>query len=124
MGLGKALGGILSDAYSVRKIGFISIIASLPFLVFGDNNMYISLIGIMLFSMTMAVTLGLIVSVLKKFPGLAFGYTTIGLFLGTMPVFFFKFTDTMSNVIVITLLSVICCIISLCILSKEEKNEC
>ncbi len=91
MGIGKALGGILIDTIGMRKTAIISVVVALPFLLFGDKIMIISLIGVMLFSMTMAVTLELLVSVLKRRPGLAFGYTTIGLFLGTVPIFFVRF---------------------------------
>ena len=90
MGLGKALGGIMADAIGLRKTAFISIVLALPFLLVGNNNMFISLIGVMMFSMTMAITLGVLVSVLKETPGLSFGLTTIGLFLGTVPIFLVK----------------------------------
>ncbi len=78
MGIGKALGGILSDAFGIRKVAIFSTVLSIPFLCFGNNVMIISLIGVMLFSMTMSITLGILVSVLKNTPGLAFGLTTIG----------------------------------------------
>lgn len=123
MGIGKALGGILSDIIGVRKTALISTIGALPFLLFGDNYMIISLIGVLMFSMTMSITLGLLVSVLKDTPGLAFGLTTIGLFLGTAPIFFFKLTTTLANCIVITILTIICVFIVLKIIRKEEPNE-
>ena len=62
-------------------MAIISTLCALPFLIIGDNLMLVSIIGVMFFSMTMAITLGLLVSALKKAPGLAFGLTTIGLFL-------------------------------------------
>ena len=61
------------------------------------------------------------VSVLKKAPGVAFGLTTIGLFLGTVPVFFVKFSNVI-NAGVIVILSIICLIILLKILKKEGSN--
>lgn len=81
--------------------------------------MIISLIGVMFFSMTMAVTLGILVSVLQKTPGLAFGFTTIGLFLGTAPIFFFKILDSRINIIMIVGLSLICTFLLLKMLKKE-----
>ena len=122
MGFGKALGGILIDLIGMRKTALISVIFALPFLVFGDKIMVVSLFGVMMFSMTMAVTLGLLVSKLKNSPGLAFGLTTIGLFLGTVPIFFIKFTTVLSNAIVITMLTVVCVIILLNIIKKEDNN--
>lgn len=120
MGIGKALGGILSDIFGIRKIALISTIAAIPFLYFGENIMLISLIGVMFFSMTMSITLAILVSVLKNNPGLAFGLTTIGLFLGTVPIFFIKITNPVFNFGFISIMSLICTIILLSILSKKE----
>lgn len=119
MGIGKALGGILSDLYGIRKIGVLSTLIAIPFLSFGDNIMVISLIGVMLFSMTMAITLGMLASIFKKNPGLAFGYTTIGLFLGTAPIFFIKIIGLMNNIVLIAISSVICSLLLGITLKKE-----
>lgn len=119
MGTGKALGGILSDWIGIRKTAAISILLALPFLLFGDDLMLISLIGVLMFSMTMSITLAILVSVLKNKPGLAFGLTTIGLFLGTVPIFFIKLSK-LYNCIVIGVFSIICIIIMLNILRKDE----
>lgn len=124
MGFGKALGGIISDLIGVRKTAIISTVGALPFLLFGDNYMIISLLGVLMFSMTMSITLGLLVSVLKDTPGLAFGLTTIGLFLGTAPIFFIKLTTTLANCIVITILTILCVFIVMKIIRKDEiKHE-
>ena len=119
MGIGKALGGILIDTIGIRKTSIISTILAIPFLCFGNNYMLISLIGVMFFSMTMSVTLAILVSCLKKSPGLAFGLTTIGLFLGTVPIFFFKLSQTINIILIITL-SILCLIILLGITRKKE----
>jgi len=120
MGIGKALGGIVADIIGVKKTAIISATLALPFLLFGDNFMIISLIGVMLFSMTMSITLALLVSVLKDTPGLAFGLTTIGLFLGTVPVFFIRFTTVLSNCIVITILTILCLVIMNSIIRSDK----
>lgn len=122
MGTGKALGGILIDKIGIRKTSFISTIVALPFLLFGDNNIYISLIGIMLFSITMAITLGIIVSELNNHPGVAFGFTTLGLFLGTLPVFFIKIKNIYVNCTIIILLTILSIIILNKICRKDDKN--
>lgn len=123
MGFGKALGGILADAYGVKRIGIFSSLVALPFLLFGDNIMIISLIGVLFFSMTMSITLALIVSVLKRSPGLAFGMTTIGLFLGSVPVFFFRLTTLLANCIVISVFTLICVLIFMNIIKEDDINE-
>ena len=120
MGIGKALGGILSDKFGIRKVAILSTLIAIPFLCFGDNIMLISLIGIMFFSMTMAITLGILVSVLKKTPGLAFGLTTIGLFLGTAPIFFIKLT-MVANIYVIVIFSILCSVLLNYVLRGDKK---
>ena len=123
MGVGKAMGGILSDAFGIRKIAVISTIFAIPFLLLGENHMIVSLIGVMFFSMTMSITLALIVSALPGSPGLAFGFTTTGLFLGTAPIFFIRFTSVLSNCIVISVLTVICLAAMQIIIRKDEKKN-
>lgn len=123
MGIGKALGGILADTYGVRKIAILSSLCSLPFLLFGDKLMFVSLIGVLFFSMTMSITLALLTSVLPNTPGLAFGFTTIGLFIGTVPIFFFRFTTVLSNCIVILILTLLCTFILSKIIRKDDCNE-
>lgn len=120
MGIGKALGGILSDLVGIRKTAIISTLLAIPFLCFGDNIMVISLIGVMFFSMTMAITLGILVSKLKENPGLAFGLTTIGLFLGSIPAFFIKF-NTITNIIMIIVMSVLCTFALGYVLKEDNK---
>ncbi len=120
MGIGKAIGGILIDSIGIKKTALLSTIGSLPFLVFGNNIMTVSLIGIMMFSMTMAITLGVIVSELKKYPGVAFGFTTLGLFLGSLPVFVFRVNSILINCIMVTVLTIACSIV-LSIICRKEK---
>lgn len=122
MGLGKALGGILADKIGLKKTALISTIGALPFLLLGDKIMIISLVGVLFFSMTMSITLAILVSTLKNTPGLAFGLTTIGLFLGTVPIFIFRIKDFVLNAMVIIVLTVVCVLI-LKLIIKEEQHE-
>ena len=119
MMLGKALGGYLVDTIGIKKTSYLSTLIAFPFLIFGGSYIYISLIGVLLFSMTMAITLAIIVSETKKNPGIGFGFTTIGLFLGTLPLFFFKVNSTTVNGIVFAILTFLC-IIMLRIISRKE----
>ena len=72
-----------------------------------------------MFSMTMSITLAILVSVLKDSPGLASGITTIGLFLGTAPIFFIKIS-MVANIIMIIVMSILCSI-ALGYVLKEER---
>lgn len=122
MGAGKALGGVLTDRIGIRKTALISTLGALPFLLFGAERMAISLIGIAIFSMTMAITLALIVSCLQTLPGVAFGFTTLGLFLGTVPLFFVRIRSVTVNCIIISILSVVCAVILYAISAKRTTN--
>lgn len=110
LGIGKALGGYLCDVIGYRKVGFISTIACVPFIALGNKYMFLSLVGLLLFSMTMSVTYAMALSVIKRNPGVAFGVTTIGLFAGALPLFFFRFSTT-ANLIIIVALSLLCYIL-------------
>lgn len=123
MGVGKALGGVLADIFGVKKVALCSIALALPFLLFGDNHMLISLTGVMFFSMTMSVTLAVLVSALPKAPGLAFGFTTIGLFLGAVPVFFWKITSLAANCIMLSVLTAVCLLCLFISIRKDEPHE-
>lgn len=123
MGIGKAMGGILSDAIGMKKTLMISLLGALPFLLCGDRIMIVSLIGVMLFSMTMSLTLGLIVSELKDSPGLSFGFTTIGLFIGTVPIFFFRISSLWINMAAISVLTMICLFLALHIVKGKADGR-
>lgn len=123
MGIGKALGGIIADTFGVKKTAIFSALAAVPFLLFGNEKMIISIIGVMFFSMTMSITLALLVSVLKNAPGLAFGWTTIGLFFGTVPIFFFRLTTVAANSIMIVVLTAVSIIAMLTAIRKDDKAD-
>lgn len=123
MGVGKAMGGVLADLFGVKKVAIASISIALPFLLFGNEHMFVSLIGVMFFSMTMSVTLAVLVSVMSKTPGLAFGLTTIGLFLGAAPVFFFRITSLTANCIMLSVLTAVCLACMFISIRKDERHE-
>ncbi len=122
MGTGKALGGFLSDRIGIRRTAFISIIGALPFLILGNKLMIVSLIGIMFFSMTMSVTLGMVISVMKIAPGAAFGVTTAALFAGAVIAWFAGSDSFMVNSIIIVITSAICFWIATGILRHDRED--
>lgn len=122
MGLGKALGGVLTDTIGIRKTALISTLGSLPFLILGADTMWVSLIGIAVFSMTMAVSLALIVSRLQTLPGVAFGFTTLGLFMGTVPIFFVRIESVWLNCVIISALTVLCAVVLTVICGKRQAK--
>ncbi len=123
MGTGKALGGILTDRFGIRKTMYTGILAAMPFLLLGDRIMWVSLIGVLFFSMTMGGTLGILVSALPDLPGTAFGLMTVGLFLGTLPIFVVRLNSyavQAAAVVICTFLSILCAGL---ILPKRRKSK-
>ena len=106
MGMGKIAGGLAADAIGYRKTVIISALA-LPFLLFGNANMWLSLIGVGLFSMTMPITISILVSRFPDLPCFSFGLTTIALFLGSAPAFFIRPESLLAHQITVLILTVI-----------------
>ena len=79
--------------------------------------MFASLFGMLLFSMTMSITYAMALSIIKNNPGVAFGVTTIGLFLGVLPLFVIRF-DAFSSMVVVVILS----LVSYLLLNKSLKD--
>lgn len=120
MGSGKLLGGILCDKIGYRKTTFISLVVALPFLLFGNTFMLLSLIGVGLFSMTMPVTVGILVSKFPQNPCFAFGITTAALFAGTFPAFFIRPEGLLWHQITVFVLSAIAAV---CINLSLKKGK-
>lgn len=119
MGIGKAIGGLFVDVFGARRTGLLATLLSIPFLVFGNNFMIVSIIGVLFFSMTMSITYGMLLSVIGDMPGLMFGITTIGLFAGLVPVFIAGTFGLITNIILVIVLSMACFIA----LYKTLKNK-
>ncbi len=122
MGFGKILGGIATDKLGYKKATIISIVGALPFLLFGNTFPLISLTGVLLYSMSMPITVGIIYSKFPTSPGFAFGITTIGLFIGSAPEFFFSLPNLITQQIVVAILSIIVLTLILISLKGEIKN--
>lgn len=83
---GKTLGGFASDQFGVFKTSLLSLgIASLLFLF--PQAPFAGVVAILLFNMTMPITLWAVAKILPGAKGFAFGLLTFGLFLGFLPVY-------------------------------------
>ncbi len=87
--LGKALGGFAADRFGARLTGAVTLLASAPLLCLFHDSAYLCALGLLLFNMSMPITLCGIASKLPRHPGLAFGLSTLALLLGSAPLFFF-----------------------------------
>ena len=116
--LGKAIGGILGDKFGAKNIGVAALILSIPFLCFGKNIVLLSVIGIILFNITMPITLAVAASKLPYNPGLAFGLTTLALLCGNIPTFFIEVPKNL----VFLLLIILIILSSICILLSTKNH--
>lgn len=84
--LGKTAGGLAADRFGVMKTTFISLtVAALLFLF---PQMPLSgVTAVLLFNMTMPVTLWVMAKIFPGAKGFSFGLLTFGLFLGFLPVY-------------------------------------
>ncbi len=85
---GKAAGGVLADRFGWAGVGAGALALSAPLLTFGSGIPFFGLAGILLFNMTMPITLVATARLLPGRPGLAFGLTCLALLAGALCVFY------------------------------------
>lgn len=83
--VGKFIGGMLADRYGLLSVGLIGLLSSIPFILLGYSIPILGIVGALLFNVTMAITLYVIVYSLGKYKGFAFGLTTLALFISYVP---------------------------------------
>jgi len=117
---GKFIGGFVADRFGAKITAVTSLLISTVLLGFGFFNPCIYIIGILLFNMSMSITLCAIVSVLPTNSGLAFGITTIALLCGSIPTYFISIAHPILFFDILTVISTICLAFILC---RGEGNE-
>ncbi|MBO4887682.1 MAG: hypothetical protein J5589_05160 [Firmicutes bacterium] len=83
--LGKILGGIFAASLGRQKTVIYSLAGAALCYAFSEN-LAAGLMALLLFNMTMPVTLQMLVDRFRRRPGTMFGFLTVGLFLGYLPV--------------------------------------
>ncbi len=82
--LGKMFGGILSARLGMMPVTILSLgLASIAYL--NSNHIFWGLLALLLFNMTMPITLYLITDQMRDAPGFSFGLLTLALFIGWIP---------------------------------------
>lgn len=116
---GKMAGGIFGARYGFRKTTIISLLfAGICYI--GGAWMPMGIAALLLFNMTMPITLYLLVSKLPQMSGFCFGLLTFALFLGFLPEYFGLRAIVNGNIIgsagsILSLLLLLCCL--------TEKNK-
>ena len=83
---GKLLGGLAAGCFGRFRTSVISLGTAAVFLVFSDQ-MTSALVGLLLFNMTMPVTLTALYDRFPGYPAASFGLLTFALYIGVLPVF-------------------------------------
>jgi len=122
---GKAAGGYLADRFGARITGVVTLLLSLPLLCLGYGNPVLCTIGIVLFNVTMPITLCAVATGFPHHPGLAFGLTTLGLLCGSVPTFFFALSGAAAPAVMAVCIGVSALCLFLSIINQERKqNHC
>lgn len=120
---GKAAGGFLADWLGARTTGAMTLLLSLPLLCLGYGNPILCTIGIVLFNVTMPITLCAVASGFPHHPGLAFGLTTLGLLCGSVPTFFFALPGGAAPAVMAVCIAVSALCLLLSITNQERKQS-
>jgi FSR family fosmidomycin resistance protein-like MFS transporter len=121
--LGKALGGVISDRFGWLATALTVSLVSAPLLAFGFVHPVASIAGMLLFQMTMPVTLTAVHRLLPKRPAFSFGLTCLALIIGAAPVFT-SWKHAFASWSVILLLSVFSAGLLFTALSMLQGNSC
>lgn len=84
---GKAVGGFLSARFGPGKTMTVTLLLAGMCFLLGENPVF-GILALLLFNMSMPVTLYLLAQYLPNLPGFSFGLLTFALFLGFLPIYF------------------------------------
>ena len=84
---GKLTGGFLADRFGWIDLAMVALLASAPLLAFSHGDLWLALPGMIMFQMTMPVTLAAMLRLLPLWPGFGFGLLCVALVGGTLPAY-------------------------------------
>jgi FSR family fosmidomycin resistance protein-like MFS transporter len=84
---GKLTGGFLADRFGWIDLSMVALLASAPLLAFGGNDFWLALPGMVIFQMTMPVTLAAMLRLMPARPAFGFGLLCVALVAGTLPAY-------------------------------------
>ncbi len=93
---GKALGGILGDRLGWLRLSVPSLLVSSVLFMLSFHSPVLGIVSILLFNMTMPVTLTALANTFPHKNGFAFGLTAFALFIGFLPTTLFDSTRVFS----------------------------
>jgi FSR family fosmidomycin resistance protein-like MFS transporter len=84
---GKLSGGFLADQFGWIDLSMVALLASAPLLAFSGGDLWLALPGVLMFQMTMPVTLAAMMRLLPARPAFGFGLLCVALVAGTLPAY-------------------------------------
>jgi FSR family fosmidomycin resistance protein-like MFS transporter len=84
---GKLAGGFLADRFGWIDLAMVALLASAPLLALSGGDLWMVLPGLVLFQMTMPVTLAATFRLMPDRPALGFGLLCLALVAGTLPAY-------------------------------------
>ena len=84
---GKLAGGFLADRVGWIDLSVMALLASAPLLAFSGGDVWLALPGMMLFQLTMPVTLAAMMRLMPTRPAFGFGLLCVALVAGTLPAY-------------------------------------
>lgn len=85
---GKLTGGFLADRFGWIDLSVAALLASAPLMAFSGGDLWLALPGLLIFQMTMPVTLAAMLRLMPDRPGFGFGLLCVALVAGTLPAYF------------------------------------
>lgn len=82
---GKAAGGLVADRFGHLRVGVGALVLSVPLLAVAPLSPVAGITGLLLFNVTMPVTLAAAARLIPRRPGFAFGLTCLALAAGSLP---------------------------------------
>ena len=102
--LGKSLWWVLADKFGRKKVWVISLLLSLPCLLFGGQSIVFGMIGIFLFNITMPIALIALIKAMPKRWWLAFGLLCMALLIWALPSLLWMNFVGITNILLIVLI--------------------
>ncbi|MBN2573507.1 MAG: hypothetical protein JXP73_02990 [Deltaproteobacteria bacterium] len=84
---GKLTGGFLADRFGWIDMSMVALLASAPLLAFSGGDPWLALPGLLVFQMTMPVTLAAALRAMPAWPGFGFGILCTALVGGALPAY-------------------------------------
>jgi FSR family fosmidomycin resistance protein-like MFS transporter len=86
--LGKLVGGFVSDRVGWIDTSVGALLVSAPLIAYSGGSLYTAVVGLLIFQMTMPVTLTAAYLLMPKMPATAFGLPCVALIAGALPTFY------------------------------------